>query len=242
MGRCVEALQRAGIVDSKHLVQLETTREAVAAALPRGTPMASEVVEHVMRARYGNLYSLLRDHVSEDAYLRIVRNNILVDIQGEDLLLQIFSAKILQRRDGEEGPFLEFIQRICSQHKDPLTGRVRPVKPGCGGFGIRNFLTLFLSIEVSKASMAKMEAEQRGDALTASFEARRVDAFTSQLDESNPVLTAISDAMTAEGDALDRGDKGAAKKYAEQKEKSTEQLKVISDKYNSLMKHIQSSV
>merc|ERR1711933_93140 len=94
-------------------------------------------------------------------YLRIVRNNVLVDIQGEDLLLQIFTAKILQRKDGEEAPFLEFIQRICSQHKDPLTGCALPIKPGCGGFGIRNFLTLFLSIEVSKASMAKMEAAQR---------------------------------------------------------------------------------
>merc|ERR1712190_533589 len=98
------------------------------------------------------------------------------------------------------------------------------MKPGCGGFGIRNFLTLFLSIEVTKSTL------------------KMIDAYTSQLDESNPVLTAISDAMTAEGDALERGDKGAAKKYAEQKEKSTEQLKVISDKYNSLMKHIQSSV
>jgi len=25
------------------------------------------------------------------------------------------------------------------------------MRPGCGGFGIRNFLTLFLSIEVNKA-------------------------------------------------------------------------------------------
>merc|ERR1711972_591684 len=236
MGRCVEALQRAGIVDSKHLVQLETTREAVAAALPRGTPDASEIVEHVMQARYGNLYALLRDHVSEDAYLRIVRNNILVDIQGEDLLLQIFSAKILQRRDGEEAPFLEFIQRICSQHKDPLTGLARPVKPGCGGFGIRNFLTLFLSIEVSKASMAKMEAEQRGDALTASFEARRVDAFTSQLDESNPILTTISDVMTAEGLALESGDVEEAKRLAEEKVKGQQALQALSARYKEAMR------
>merc|ERR1719188_2277060 len=57
---CVEALRRAGIVDSKHLVQLETTREAVAAALPKGMP--AEIVEHVMRARYGNLYA--RRHLS----------------------------------------------------------------------------------------------------------------------------------------------------------------------------------
>ena len=31
-----------------------------------------------------------------------------------------------------------------------------------GGFGIRNFLTLFLSIEVSKATKARAEAEAAG--------------------------------------------------------------------------------
>lgn len=30
-----------------------------------------------------------------------------------------------------------------------------------------------------------------------------VDTFTEQMDESNPILTEISDAMTAEADAID---------------------------------------
>ena len=53
----------------------------------------------------------------------------------------------LQREAGQESPFLEFIQRVCSECKN-TDGSCRPIKPGCGGFGIRNFLTLFLSIEV----------------------------------------------------------------------------------------------
>ena len=48
---------------------------------------------------------------------------------------------------GTEAPFLEFIQRVCAQCADK-NGMCQPVRPGCGGFGIRNFLTLFLSIEV----------------------------------------------------------------------------------------------
>ena len=47
-------------------------------------------------------------------YLCIVRNKILVDVQGEDLLYQIFTSTVLQRVAGQEAPFLEFIQRVCS--------------------------------------------------------------------------------------------------------------------------------
>ena len=34
------------------------------------------------------------------------------------------------------------------------------IRPGCGGFGIRNFLTLFLSIEVSKAMRSEQSAKK----------------------------------------------------------------------------------
>ena len=33
-------------------------------------------------------------------------------VQGDDLLLQIFTSSILQRQAGEEAPFLEFIQHL----------------------------------------------------------------------------------------------------------------------------------
>ena len=52
-----------------------------------------------------HLYKLLRDHLSESSYLKIVRNKVLVDIQGGDLLYQIFTSNILQRKAGEEAPF-----------------------------------------------------------------------------------------------------------------------------------------
>ena len=84
------------------------------------------IITIILSSRYRNLRSLLGDTVSEAEYLGIVRNQILVDIQGGDLLYQIFTSNILQRNVGEEAPFLEFIQRVCS--KDVI-------KPGCGGFG-----------------------------------------------------------------------------------------------------------
>lgn len=87
---------------------------------------------------------------------------MLVDIQGNDVLYQIFTAPIMQRNSSDEAPFLEFIQRVCSEQKDEC-GKPKPIKPGCGGFGIRNFLTLFLSIEVSKAMIALEKAKKTGN-------------------------------------------------------------------------------
>ena len=101
------------------------------------------------------MWKLLRHRLSEAEYLSVVRNKILIDVQGEDVLMQIFTSTVLQRKPGTEAPFLEFIQRLCAiddpAATDPQTGvAARSIRPGCGGFGIRNFLTLFLSIEVSK--------------------------------------------------------------------------------------------
>ena len=122
----------------------------------------AEVIEVVKRARYVNLYDLLGNKIDASLYLQIVRNQVLVDIQGGDVLLQIFTCKILQDEQSHEAPFLEFIQRVCDQCRDgdcTQNGAPISLKPGCGGFGIRNFLTLFLSIEVSKASAARAAAE-----------------------------------------------------------------------------------
>jgi len=232
----VAALREASVLDSTDIVDLDATRDAVRAALPKG--VGEGVVDQVLRARYGNLYALLRDHLSEATYLRIVRNNILVDVQGEDLLMQIFTSTILQRAPGEEAPFLEFIQRVCSERVDESTGKPRPMKPGCGGFGIRNFLTLFLSIEVSKASKARGDAEAAGNDALAQYYRSMVEAFTTQLDESNPILTAISDAMTAEGEALERGDKAEAERWSQEKVKGNEALQSVSAKYRAIMKDL----
>jgi hypothetical protein len=158
------------------------------------------ILEAILSSRYKNLYSLLRNHVSEETYMGIVRNQILVDVQGEDILYQIFTCNILQREPGDEAPFFEFIQRVCSECEgEGEDGCPIKIKPGCGGFGIRNFLTLFLSIELSKAMLEASEAKCRGDEKRYTYAQKRIDCFTRQLNDSNPILTEISDAMTKEG-------------------------------------------
>ena len=76
-----------------------------------------------------------------------MRERVLVDVQGDDVLLQIFTRPILRAPPNEEAPFLEFIQRVCSARELP--------RPGCGGFGIRNFLVLFLSSELAQRAAAR---------------------------------------------------------------------------------------
>lgn len=201
-----------------------------------------EVNQVILRSRYKNLYSLLGDHLAEEKYLAIVKNQILVDIQGDDLLYQIFTCKVMHRRAIDEAPFFEFIQRVCSERTDE-NGSPRTTRPGCGGFGIRNFLTLFLSIEVSKAMQAAADAKASGDTTKHEYEQRRVECFTCQLNESNPILTEISDAMTEEGILRDKlALSASASLEAEFKEASmrkiagSAKLLETSAKYNDKMK------
>merc|ERR1711988_1346380 len=248
----LSAVTADGLVDDAGIVNLDLAPDSVAdsirsANIPglseNGVLAAAQVVQ---RARYSNLYSLLRDHLSEAQYIEVVRNQILVDIQGDDCLYQIFTAPVLNAAPGEEAPFLEFIQRVCSNKCGP-DGCALPVKPGCGGFGIRNFLTLFLSIEVSKASNALIDAKAAGDQAAAATAEAMVATLTSQLNVSNPVLTAISDAMTAEGEALTKlesalpGSEEANALAAEverwriAKEEGNAELQAISDDYKARM-------
>lgn len=139
----LEVLRTSGIVSVNDDVDLEASREAVDAALSAGlkcdhlneyTTQKDGVLATIARSRYMNLYSLLRGHLSEESYLAIVRNQILVDIQGGDLLYQIFTSNILQRNPNDEAPFFEFIQRVCSECMDE-NGCPQKIRPGCGGFG-----------------------------------------------------------------------------------------------------------
>merc|ERR1719160_1763900 len=100
------------------------------------------------------------------------------------------------------------------------------LRPGCGGFGIRNFITLFLSIEVTKAMDSLARAEAAGDAAAAAMHRQQVMLFEDQLMESNPVLTLISDAMTAEGEALARGDADEARRHGRRKDAGQEKLQI----------------
>jgi len=161
------------------------------------TANKQKLIEAIKRSRYINMYKLLKDRMTEEEYLNVVSNQVLVDVQGDDILYQIFTANILQENPIDEAPFLEFIQRTCRKVEG------QPIRAGCGGFGIRNFLTLFLSIEVTKAMTRLDEAVKDGNTKAADNAKKMIDVFTHQLEVSNPILTTISDAMTEEARAIE---------------------------------------
>lgn len=275
----IDCLQRSSILTLDGALDLYVDRDKLQRVLDVGISATvredylnnrDSVLTSILRSRYHNLRNLLGETVSEAEYLGIVRNQILVDIQGGDLLFQIFTSNILQRNLGEEAPFLEFIQRVCS--KDVL-------KPGCGGFGklmktlvfghllkircsnflstigIRNFLTLFLSIEVSKAMQEVAEARNSGDVKRQRYAQKMVDYFTDQMNESNPILTQISEAMTDEGICVDKlADMATGKNFeeicmwqarlsaaTERKNAGNTRLMECSSRYNDMMKSLRES-
>jgi hypothetical protein len=159
-------LQAASIVSIAGVVGIDSTAEDVRAALATTSAAAhaDALVPVILRARYNNIYKLVGNQpcacgeaLPESTWVDIVRNNILIDVQGKDMLCQIFTSNVLQRAAGDEAPFLEFIQRMCYEGNDSH-GQPVPMRPGCGGFGIRNFLTLFLSVELNKAMSDLMSA------------------------------------------------------------------------------------
>lgn len=254
----MNGLREKSLMEKDGAIALEATREMIDGVLQsclpdellqEYLPTKDQVLEIIARSRYKNMHSLLKDHLKEETYLSIVRNQILVDIQGEDLLYQIFTANILQRNAGDEAPFLEFIQRVCSECVGEK-GCPKKVRPGCGGFGIRNFLTLFLSIEVSKAMQEVTDATEAGDEERQAYAETMVQYFTDQLNEANPILTEISDAMTEEGlckeqviAAMQNNDTEEARAWqdkmeiaAARKQLGNDKLMACSARYNALMK------
>jgi hypothetical protein len=207
VSKCIDR----GVASCDGAVDLEMSKDSLSSILEGamiGSTMREEyeatkvsIVDTILKSRYSNVFTLLRNHVSETTYLSIVKNQILCDVQGDDVLYQIFTCGILQREEGLESPFFEFIQRVCSEC-DRDDGCPIEIKPGCGGFGIRNFLTLFLSIEVSKAMLEVATATRKGNDKDRITSQKKVECFTDQLNEANPILTQISDAMTDEGHCL----------------------------------------
>merc|ERR1740129_2566060 len=202
-----------------------------------------EVANAVGRSRYFNIHTLLKDRLDTETYMLIVRNGILVDIQDADILFQIFSKDILQLNPDDEAPFIETIQRVCAQKAG------EQIKPGCGGFGIRNFLALFLSIEMNKAFQIQHEGAIAKDQKKMDYGKRMVQAYTDQMNESNPILTAIAEGMTAEGkaneavaNAKDDGERSNAvaekQKWEAFKEEQNTLLKACSAKWNQALKNI----
>ena len=226
------ALKKSNLIDSLFVVNLDITPEQINQALElpfyEGVPLTSEekgqIQKVVSQSRYINLYNLLGDHLTEKEYVEVARNNILVDIHDNDVLFQIFTDRVLMHphelysqskqgllaKDQDEGPFLEFVSRHCSLREN------NTVKPGCGGFGIRNFITLFLSIEMNKALSASATAQaelsqgasqERATVLKKQIEFYQsvVSLYRCQLEESQPLLTSISNCASALARSKDKG-------------------------------------
>ena len=150
-----------------------------------------------------------------------------VDAQGDDVLLQIFTQPILRADPDHEAPFLEFIQRVCSTRALP--------RAGCGGFGIRNFLVLFLSIELNTAAadLARATTDAARDDAR-----RRLDCLRRQLAASNPILSDISRAAADEADALAAGDGAAAADAEARKDAGQAALTAVSAAFAAEMRGI----
>ena len=182
----MNALHSANVIDVNRIVlDLNVTDAAIdnaCNAIPNYLDYKLQIHETIRFSRYVNLYKLLGSQVDKDTYLCIVRNKILVDVQGEDLLYQIFTTNVLWNTSTnvKESPFLEFIQRVCSKCLNE-DGSCKPIKPGCGGFGIRNFLTLFLSIEVSKAMKDLAEFESQNNTEGVAMAQKKIGLFTGTL-------------------------------------------------------------
>ena len=123
----LSAVAADGLVDNAGIVELDLAPGAVAASIRAGAPGLSDgavsaAAAVVERGRYANLYSLLRDHLSEGQYIEIVRNQILVDIQGGacpvcTCACCVHLRVLLQSRTTYHRPMADFIcvrvWRVC---------------------------------------------------------------------------------------------------------------------------------
>ena len=226
------ALRAAGVVDAGGVVDVDADKDAatalVAAAVPALAPaLARAVAEAALAARYRALASLLGGVFTEEQYVAIVRNRILVDVQQDDVLLQLFTRPILQNEANDEAPFLEFIQRVCSTKHAP--------RAGCGGFGVRNFLVLFLSIELNNAASELANAPDDAARAVAN---NKIDCLSRQLDASAPVLSDIADAAAEEADALEANTAPLVETARAKKAAAQEKLKAISAAHADEMRTI----
>lgn len=192
----MDRLRSSAIVDDAGLVDLDADLERVELCLAPLIPDLARrrlAAEIVLFRRYANIHAVLGDRLSPEDYVRLVRARVLVDVQGDDALLQIFTTNILQPTPDREAPFLEFIQRVCGKAAEE-DGRF-----GCGGFGIRNFLALFLSIELNAAMQRLATATDDATKLAARA---KIECLATQLDLSTPILQNISNAGLAEAQLL----------------------------------------
>lgn len=92
------------------------------------------------------------------------------------------------------------------------------------------------ALQVSKAMGDQRACAAAGEATGAAHHARRVELFTQQLVEANPILTELSACMTGEGRALGGGDLARAASFTARKAAANAALQACSQKYNAAMK------
>merc|ERR1719215_912297 len=80
-----EPLRQAGILDEHGVVKMDVTVDEVQKVLVDITDIAVQdhdrVVKVIRAGRYSNMMSMFKDRFTEEEYLRIVENKILVDAQ-----------------------------------------------------------------------------------------------------------------------------------------------------------------
>lgn len=91
----MDACERCCIISADFAVDLYVSAEEInhlleskltGCFLEEYQAVKEDVVAIILRSRYANLYSLLRDNLSEKSYLGIVRNQILVDVQVSNIV------------------------------------------------------------------------------------------------------------------------------------------------------------
>ena len=81
----LEACIQGGVTSKDGAVDLELTRQEIAERLAKHLDIfqgkEDAILDAILHSRYSNLSNLLQHHVTEETYLGIVRNKILVDVQ-----------------------------------------------------------------------------------------------------------------------------------------------------------------
>ena len=175
----IAALRAAGHVDAAGAMSLEADEATLDTALAavaayRDAPAARRgMVQRVLRRScYVNIWKVMGSQLDEATYMSIVRNKILVDVQGEDVLMQIFTSVVLQRTPGAEAPFLEFIERVCAQCRPRSTSSHAarstsshearmPSQTGARWIWLRTIVRYCASLSWSRISFHKLTKRER---------------------------------------------------------------------------------
>ena len=106
----MNACEQSRIMSLDGAVDLDMTREEIdeilcsalqGPELKEYVSNEAAVLDVILHSRYVNLYKLLRHHLSEESYLGLVRNQILVDVQVSGLACWLACLFVLSFARGE---------------------------------------------------------------------------------------------------------------------------------------------